>query len=77
MSVLVDGQSVGVVRVFANETGSHRTLVATALVVTNVPAGNHTLTLTAFDGTATDASDFFSVTVLELSFDCTAGVACS
>lgn len=77
MSVFMDGQSVGVVRAFANETGSHRTLVGTTLLVTNIPAGNHTLTLTAQSGTTTDASDYFSVTVLELPFDCTAGVACS
>ncbi|HEY8597804.1 MAG TPA: hypothetical protein VIL85_05195 [Thermomicrobiales bacterium] len=77
MSVLLDGQSVGVVRVFANEVSSHRALVGGALLVPNVAEGSHTLTLTPLVDTATDSSDYFSVTVLELPFDCAAGTTCS
>jgi|GEM_PF-2951905 len=70
MSIKLDDVSVpiGFAKVYANEVNSHKTFTTNALVVTNVLAGSHTLTLEAWNNTVCNTSDFFSVTILELPF---------
>lgn len=75
MSIRLDQNIVGVAKVFTNEAKSHKAFTTNALVVTNILAGPHTLTLEPLgfiDPTGlfsvSDEADFFSVTVLELPF---------
>lgn len=66
MELLLDGTSIGFAKSFTNEAGSHKAFAATTLVVRNVPAGAHTITLRSWNGTLGDGNDFFSVAVLEV-----------
>lgn len=68
MGIQIDGGTIGTVRSFTNESLSHKSFVANALVQRNVGAGNHTITLFALASTITDFNDWFYVTVLELPF---------
>lgn len=61
----VSDRSLGTVSMVSNEVTSHKALPANFLVVNDLPAGTHTITLEAAAGTATDATDFTNVTVLE------------
>jgi hypothetical protein len=67
IGAMLDGSmgSVGVLIVWANFASTHMTLVSNDLVVPNVPAGNHTLTLIGEANTITDLNDRVSVTIME------------
>jgi hypothetical protein len=69
VDVAIDGTVVGSLSSYTNETGSHKALVANPIIVTGLPAGSHTVTLSAApgaNGPNTDANDYSQVTVLEL-----------
>jgi hypothetical protein len=67
MYVKVDGRIAGFASVYTNETNSHRAFVNDYIVVSGLPAGQHTIRLEAMDGnTSTDSNDHFRVTVLEI-----------
>ncbi len=68
MIIKVDQDIKGIAKVCTNEVSSHKAFTTNALVVTDVLAGPHTLSLEAWNGAYTDGSDFFSVTILELPF---------
>jgi hypothetical protein len=67
MTVLVDGTARGDVKVFTNETLSHKAFVAHSIVVKGLAAGSHTIALQPLTGTTTDANDFFNVEVTEIA----------
>jgi hypothetical protein len=68
MTVLVDGTSVGSTPTATNEVQSHKAFVANPIVVSNLAAGAHVISLIALNAdTITDTNDYFSLTVLELS----------
>ena len=66
MSLQLDGGVVGLARSFTNEQSSHKAFNTNIVVLPNVAAGNHNITLAALPGTNTDGNDWFNVTVLEL-----------
>lgn len=68
LEILIDGVLQGVAQVFTNEPASHKSFVANALFVINIPPGGHTVNLFALPNTVTDFNDFFNVTILELPF---------
>ena len=68
MSIKVDTTIVGNAEIYSSSTNTHRPFVGTAIEVTGVSAGNHTITLDPLTGTNTDFNDRFSVTILELPF---------
>ena len=63
--IQIDGVSKGFARVFANPAETHMAMVTNDLVITGVPAGNHTLGLISEANTYTDQNDRVSVLVLE------------
>jgi hypothetical protein len=65
MNVLVDGTSRATLRLFCNESYSHKALVPAVCVVSGLVAGSHALQLTVGNG-ITDVNDFFTAAVLEL-----------
>ena len=82
MHVRINGTNLGRADGFADERGLHETLVDEHVVVEGLPAGTHTLRLeaivddedcetgdetTSTTCTTTNSSDFFRVTVVELS----------
>jgi hypothetical protein len=68
VTVQVDGTSVGSSMIAANEVQSHKAFAPNAIVVSNLPAGAHTITLVALSAdTIADSNDYFSVTVTELA----------
>jgi hypothetical protein len=66
VDVAIDGIEVGEARSFTNEASSHKAFVTNASPLAGRGAGTHTVSLTPRSGTSTDASDFFTVVVLEL-----------
>lgn len=66
MEVFLDAASIGFAKAFTNELGSHKAFPATTLVVRGIAAGVHTITLKPWNGTRTDAADFFNVAVMEV-----------
>jgi hypothetical protein len=66
--VQVDGVTRGTLRGYTNEASSHKTLSPDTIIIPGgtLAAGNHTVSLVAESGTATDANDFSHVTVHEL-----------
>jgi hypothetical protein len=67
-TVQLDAALLGEVRVFTNETGSHKALVTREFRADAI-AGDHTVTLLPGTGTAEttfDGNDYFNVTVVEL-----------
>lgn len=65
MDVRIDGTTVGVLRGYTNEGGSHKTLVSNGIVVNALAAGTHTVSVVATGGTLTDLNDYHDVTVIE------------
>lgn len=65
VGIQVDGTSVGYARIFANPSGTHMATVTNDLVLTGVPAGNHTLGLIGEANTITDENDRVSVVAFE------------
>ncbi|MDD5091461.1 MAG: hypothetical protein PHQ23_11170 [Candidatus Wallbacteria bacterium] len=68
MSVALDAVIKGYCKVYTNEASSHRAFTTNPIVATGIAAGNHTITVASWNGTASDANDFYNVTVLELPF---------
>jgi hypothetical protein len=66
MSIAVDGVIRGYAKTYSNEGGSHKAFVPVQLVVTGITAGSHTITLAAWNNTASDGNDFYNITVTEL-----------
>ncbi|HEX8054015.1 MAG TPA: hypothetical protein VF517_13575 [Thermoleophilaceae bacterium] len=65
MSVVIDSTPVGMLRIFANPTSVHMAAVTNDLVVPNIPAGSHTLSLVGQPNTITDQNDRVSAFVME------------
>jgi hypothetical protein len=63
--IQIDGTSAGFDGIFANPAQTHMAMVTNDLVLTNVPAGNHTLNLMGEAGVITDLNDRVSVLILE------------
>jgi hypothetical protein len=64
VTVQLDGNTIGHLTESANEANSHRAFPARML--TSMPAsGTHTIGLVPSAATATDAGDFFNVTIIE------------
>jgi hypothetical protein len=59
---------VGAMFRYANESGSHKTFVANAVVLRGIAPGTHSLTIIPYYVTQTDSNDYFSLTVMELPF---------
>ena len=68
MTVSVDGEQVGTAKTSAT-TAPHFPFVSNPMVVTDLAAGTHTLSLAALGNTTFDDDDVISVTVLELPAD--------
>jgi hypothetical protein len=68
MEILVDGSTIGNCSVYMNVSSQHAAFVPTQIVLRNVTAGTHTLTLVNRFATATDIFDLFNVLVTELPF---------
>jgi hypothetical protein len=66
MSIAVDGVIRGYAKTYSNEGASHKAFVPVQLVVTGITAGSHTITLAAWNSTASDGNDFYNITVTEL-----------
>ncbi|HEY1369795.1 MAG TPA: hypothetical protein VGF23_21890 [Gaiellaceae bacterium] len=66
MDIQIDKVSRRQAKTFANEASSHNAFVAPYLVLTDLAAGDHTITLSALSGTTTDVNDYFSVVMIEL-----------
>jgi hypothetical protein len=65
VGIQVDGKSLGFARIFANPSGTHMATVTNDLVLTGVPAGNHTLGLIGEANTITDQNDRVSAIAFE------------
>ena len=63
--VYIDGNYYGWSQVTANNTESHMATVPVTLLIQDLAAGDHTLSLEAEDGTTTDFNDFFNATAEE------------
>ncbi|HEX8648141.1 MAG TPA: hypothetical protein VF715_14700 [Thermoleophilaceae bacterium] len=63
--IQIDGTSKGFLQLFTNWKGTHQPMVSNDLVVTGIPAGQHTLNLMGELNTYTDSNDRVSVTILE------------
>lgn len=63
--IQIDGTSRGFLQLFTNWNQTHMTMVSNDLVVTGIPAGQHTLNLMGELNTITDSNDRVSVTILE------------
>ena len=66
-NVQLDSVTKGGTRLYINETNSHKALPCANFVVTGVAAGSHTASIVA-NTITTDASDFFSLTIVEFPF---------
>jgi hypothetical protein len=66
MDIQIDKVSRRQAKTFANEANSHNAFVSPYLVLTDLAAGDHTITLSALTGTVVDTNDYFSVVMIEL-----------
>ena len=68
MNVVVDGTTVGTVKLATNETNSHKAMVSNVIVVSGLAAGQHAILLVPMDAnTVSDVNDYYDLTVVELS----------
>ena len=65
VGIQIDGSSVGYTGIWANQSSTHMPTVVNDLVVTGVPAGDHTLNLMAEANVITDVNDRVSVLIME------------
>jgi hypothetical protein len=65
VGIQVDGTSKGFAQIFANVPSVHMPMVTNDLVITGVPAGNHTLGLIGEANTVTDQNDRVSILIFE------------
>lgn len=64
-SIAINGKQIGSLKVYTNEGLLHRLFIPEAIVIENLPAGSHTISLTNGDNTATNINDSFNITILE------------
>ena len=62
--LLLDGNSLGFVWVYANEANSHKALMPKLLSV-KMTLGQHEVALVAWEGTVTDSNDYFVVQIID------------
>ena len=65
LSLQVDGKPLGRAELFANPASTHLTVVSNDLVLTGIPAGNHTFEMQSDVSTYTDQNDRVSILALE------------
>jgi hypothetical protein len=65
VGIQIDGTSLGFTGIYANLAQTHMACVTNDLVLTNVPAGVHTLNLIAENSVITDQNDRVSVLIME------------
>jgi len=69
MDLNIDGVFVERIGIYANNTGMHLAFVARQVVLTGIPPGPHTITLSPMDTeTLSDSQDLYYVTILELPY---------
>lgn len=66
MTIKVNGAIKGYSRTYANENLSHKAFVPAFIVIDDVGAGEHTLSLEQWSNTSTDSNDFFFAAVLSM-----------
>lgn len=66
MSITIDTAIKGYAKSYSNEVLSHKAFTTSSLVLPDLAAGTHTVTLAAWNGTSTDFNDFFTVSFVEL-----------
>jgi len=64
--VLVDGDPVGSLQIFANQASTHLLLCGGDIAPGKLPIGGHEIEVIADDGMVTDGNDTISLTILEL-----------
>jgi hypothetical protein len=64
VQILLDGNSLGYITVFANEATSHKTLIP-KLIPVKIGMGEHRLRLVAWEGTLSDNNDYFVVQIVD------------
>jgi hypothetical protein len=65
VGIQVDGTSKGFTQIYANVATTHMPMITNDLVITGVPAGNHTLGLIGELNTITDQNDRVSILIFE------------
>ncbi len=68
INVLLDGGTYGGMYMTLNLANVHTAFPPCQLVVSGIPAGNHTIQLTSYNGLIADCNDNNEVTVMELPF---------
>jgi hypothetical protein len=66
LSVQLDGNVIGHLKEYTNETGSHKAFPTRSFVLAGLAAGSHTVGLLQTAPMTSDGNDFFTVTVIEL-----------
>ena len=64
--VLIDGDQVGTLQIFANQAEQHLLLCGGDIAPGSLPAGTHQVQVVAGDGMVTDSNDTISLTVIEV-----------
>lgn len=65
-SVILDGQQIGVAKIFSNGPATHRAVVPQFIPYQFSGMGNHTLELVAIPGsTVSDSNDNFTVVIVD------------
>jgi hypothetical protein len=65
VGIQIDGNSIGFLQLFANPGNMHMTMVTNDLLLTGIPAGQHTLSLIGEINTITDQNDNVSLLIME------------
>jgi len=69
MTVAIDGGFIDNTAIYANNAGMHLAFVAKQWVLTGIPAGTHTISLTAMNAkTLSDSQDIYYVSVVEMPY---------
>ena len=65
LNLTVDGNPSGACQVFTNEASSHKSFVPLFIVINNLAAGSHSVSLSLISGTSVDSTDTVNLTTLE------------
>jgi hypothetical protein len=65
LGIQVDGDSLGFLQLFANPANTHMSMITNNLVLTGIPAGQHTLGVIGEANTITDQNDRVSILIME------------
>jgi len=68
MTIALDGTIIETNKIWCNVASAHMAFVPKTTVKNGVAAGSHTITLSSWNSTTTDANDSFNVTVQELPY---------